>query len=245
MAVRKTGCHTQLAVVSHTNARTLQETCALHAGLPLQASLAPITGVAGRRQRSIRTNDFPVAYCGVFGLERFNQNASRRSPLLPEGTRLVVAEVNTADTEPNSLCRPWQPKNGKGFWKPERYETLHSSVVNALLERLSRDDIQRDRSELNRLTQRRRELCEVSTEGDSEGGLTDRHRKTDRLSRAQALEALHTMHVVDIRVGAEIQRGVTTGNHQARQIVAALGISDVNPLQTHQSLKKSPHNLQS
>jgi hypothetical protein len=41
----------------------------------------------------------------------------------------------------------------------------------------------------------------------------------------QALEALRTMHVVDIRVGAEIRRGVTAGNHQARQILAALGIT--------------------
>jgi hypothetical protein len=32
------------------------------------------------------------------------------------------------------------------------------------------------------------------------------------------------MHVVDIRVGAEIRRGVTGGNHQARQILTALGI---------------------
>jgi hypothetical protein len=35
------------------------------------------------------------------------------------------------------------------------------------------------------------------------------------MSSAQALEALRTMHVVDIRVGAEIRRGVTAGNHQA------------------------------
>jgi transposase len=49
------------------------------------------------------------------------------------------------------------------------------------------------------------------------------------MSSAQALEALRTMHVVDIRVGAEIRRGVTAGNHQARQILAALGISDREP----------------
>jgi hypothetical protein len=69
---------------------------------------------------------------------------------------------------------------------------LHSGVVNALLGTLGRDDVQCDRSELNRFPQRRRGLCEASTEGDSEGGLMDRHRKTDRLSRAQALEALRT-----------------------------------------------------
>jgi transposase len=39
------------------------------------------------------------------------------------------------------------------------------------------------------------------------------------MSSTQALEALRTMHVVDIRVGAEIRRGVTAGNHQARQIL--------------------------
>src|SRR6266436_3199927 len=52
------------------------------------------------------------------------------------------------------------------------------------------------------------------------------------MSSAQAWEALRTMHVVDIRVGAQIRRGVTAGNHQARQILAALGISDREPLQT-------------
>jgi hypothetical protein len=60
------------------------------------------------------------------------------------------------------------------------------------------------------------------------------------MSSAQALEALRTMHVVDIRVGKEIRRGVTAGNHQARQILAALGISDREPLQA-QSLEKNAH----
>src|SRR5499427_1707771 len=59
------------------------------------------------------------------------------------------------------------------------------------------------------------------------------------MSSAQALEALRTVHVVDIRVGAENRRGVTAGNHQARQILAALGISDREPIQT-QSLEKMP-----
>jgi hypothetical protein len=57
------------------------------------------------------------------------------------------------------------------------------------------------------------------------------------MSSAQALEALHTMHVVDIRVGAEIRRGVTAVNHQARQILAALRISDCEPLQVQSSEK--------
>ena len=57
------------------------------------------------------------------------------------------------------------------------------------------------------------------------------------MSSAQTLEALRTMHVVDIRVGVEIRRGVTAGNHQARQILAALGISDREPLQAQSSTK--------
>jgi len=57
------------------------------------------------------------------------------------------------------------------------------------------------------------------------------------MSSAQALEALRTIHVVDIRVGAQIRRGVTAGNHQARQILAALGISDREPLQAQSSTK--------
>ena len=57
------------------------------------------------------------------------------------------------------------------------------------------------------------------------------------MSSAQALEALRTMHVVDIRVGAKIRRGVTAGNHQARQILAALAISDREPLQAQSSSK--------
>ena len=51
------------------------------------------------------------------------------------------------------------------------------------------------------------------------------------MSSAQALEAPRTMHVVDIRVGAEIRRGVTAGNHQARQTLAALAINNREPLQ--------------
>jgi DDE family transposase len=59
------------------------------------------------------------------------------------------------------------------------------------------------------------------------------------MSSAQALEALRTMHVVDIRVGAEIRRGVTAGNHQARQILAALGISDREPIQTDSIVREN------
>jgi hypothetical protein len=58
------------------------------------------------------------------------------------------------------------------------------------------------------------------------------------MSSAQALAALRTIHVVDIRVGAETRRGVTAGN-QARQILAALRINDREPIQA-QSLEKMP-----
>jgi len=57
------------------------------------------------------------------------------------------------------------------------------------------------------------------------------------MSSAQALEALRTMHVVDIRVGQEIRRGFTAGNHQARQILAALGITDREPVQPQSPVK--------
>jgi transposase len=57
------------------------------------------------------------------------------------------------------------------------------------------------------------------------------------MSSAQALEALRTMHVVDIRVGQELRRGVTAGNHQARQILAAVGITDREPVQPQSALK--------
>jgi len=57
------------------------------------------------------------------------------------------------------------------------------------------------------------------------------------MSSARALEALRTIHVVDIRVGQEIRRGVTAGNHEARQILAALGIKDREPVQPQSPLK--------
>src|SRR6516162_1450382 len=53
------------------------------------------------------------------------------------------------------------------------------------------------------------------------------------------LVEMRPMHVVDNRVGAEIRRGVTAGNHQARQILAALAISDREPPLT-QSSEKMP-----
>jgi transposase len=59
------------------------------------------------------------------------------------------------------------------------------------------------------------------------------------MSSAQALEALRTMHVVDIRVGAEIRRGVTAAIIKQARSLPALGISDRESLQT-QSSEKMP-----
>ena len=50
------------------------------------------------------------------------------------------------------------------------------------------------------------------------------------LSAEAALEALKTIHVVDVDVGGERKRGVTAGRHRARQVVQALGISDLEPV---------------
>lgn len=49
------------------------------------------------------------------------------------------------------------------------------------------------------------------------------------LSAAQALEALRTVHVVDVQVGGTSKRGVTSGSGRARQVLAALGITDRQP----------------
>jgi transposase len=49
------------------------------------------------------------------------------------------------------------------------------------------------------------------------------------LSAAQALEALRTVHVVDVQVGESSTRGVTVGSGRARQVLAALGINDRSP----------------
>jgi transposase len=49
------------------------------------------------------------------------------------------------------------------------------------------------------------------------------------LSATQALEALRTMHVVDVEVGEQSRRGVTLGSGRARQVLAALDISDRDP----------------
>lgn len=46
------------------------------------------------------------------------------------------------------------------------------------------------------------------------------------LSAPAALEALRTIHVVDLKVGQMRKRGVTAGSSRARQVLAALGIDE-------------------
>lgn len=51
-----------------------------------------------------------------------------------------------------------------------------------------------------------------------------------RLSAEQALEAVSTLHVVDFRLeGRSPQRGTSRGSPRARQVLKALGITDVRP----------------
>jgi hypothetical protein len=49
------------------------------------------------------------------------------------------------------------------------------------------------------------------------------------LSAAQALEALRTVHVVEVAVADQTKRGVTVGSGRARQVLAALGLTDPSP----------------
>ncbi|OGL03083.1 MAG: hypothetical protein A3E31_16265 [Candidatus Rokubacteria bacterium RIFCSPHIGHO2_12_FULL_73_22] len=49
------------------------------------------------------------------------------------------------------------------------------------------------------------------------------------MSAAEALKALRTVHVVDLTVGPTHKRGVTAGSARARQVLAALGITDRDP----------------
>jgi transposase len=49
------------------------------------------------------------------------------------------------------------------------------------------------------------------------------------MSALQAIEALKTIHVVDITVGDSIKRGTTAGSNRARQVLAALGIANNEP----------------
>jgi transposase len=49
------------------------------------------------------------------------------------------------------------------------------------------------------------------------------------MSAAEALKALRTVHVVDLEVGPTRKRGTTGGSARARQVLAALGITDREP----------------
>ncbi len=49
------------------------------------------------------------------------------------------------------------------------------------------------------------------------------------MSAAEALKALRTVHVVDLKVGPTHKRGVTAGSARARQVLAALAITDREP----------------
>jgi transposase len=49
------------------------------------------------------------------------------------------------------------------------------------------------------------------------------------LSAEAALEALKTIHVVELEVGSRLKRGVTGGRQRARQVLAALGLGQPEP----------------
>ncbi len=49
------------------------------------------------------------------------------------------------------------------------------------------------------------------------------------LSAEAALEALKTIHVVELEVGSRRKRGVTGGRQRARRVLAALGINQPEP----------------
>jgi transposase len=52
-----------------------------------------------------------------------------------------------------------------------------------------------------------------------------------KLSGEAALEALRTIHVVEMEVGSEHKQGVTGGSNRAREVLKALGITEVTPPQ--------------
>lgn len=55
------------------------------------------------------------------------------------------------------------------------------------------------------------------------------------LSSERALEALRTIHVVEIEVGGNLKQGVTTGNNRAREVLRALGITTLEPPQASET----------
>jgi hypothetical protein len=53
-----------------------------------------------------------------------------------------------------------------------------------------------------------------------------------KLSGEAALEALRTIHVVQMQVGPTLKKGVTGGSNRAREVLRALGITDTTPPET-------------
>src|ERR1700730_4496633 len=49
------------------------------------------------------------------------------------------------------------------------------------------------------------------------------------LSADQALQAVRTIHVVDILVGDQHKQSTTAGSKRAQQVLSAVGIADRNP----------------
>ncbi len=56
------------------------------------------------------------------------------------------------------------------------------------------------------------------------------------LSAKAALEALRTVHVVELKVGSEQKQGITGNHHRARQVLGALGISALEPPQNTETI---------
>jgi transposase len=56
------------------------------------------------------------------------------------------------------------------------------------------------------------------------------------LSAKAALEALRTVHVVELKVGSEQKRGITGIHHRARQVLGALSISALEPPQNTETI---------
>ncbi|MBT9161164.1 MAG: hypothetical protein DDT26_02465 [Dehalococcoidia bacterium] len=55
------------------------------------------------------------------------------------------------------------------------------------------------------------------------------------LSGETALEALHTIHVVEMEVGSKHKQGVTGGSNRAREVLRALGVTTLAPPQVSET----------
>jgi transposase len=60
------------------------------------------------------------------------------------------------------------------------------------------------------------------------------------MSTAQALKALRTLHVIDLTSAGMLDRGTSGGSLRARQVLAALGITDREPPKAPQKRRKTP-----